>query len=312
MPEIIILGSTDITLAVAQATLQAGVGIAAIANIGSTFNISYSREKISNARYRDISSWCSEHQVRNIPFTSYDDLIREIEGHDIPLCLVAGWYHMVPRSFRDFFPKGCLGFHASLLPQLRGGAPLNWAILSGLKETGVSLFEMDDGVDTGRLYAQSRFPIGARTKIGDLVEVSQKVSAEIIHRNLAQILSDRLEPYAQNGEASYGLQRQPADSRINWNSRSQDIDSLIRATSRPYPGAFTTLNEEKISIWSAEVLEDAPLVYGAPGQIFSLPDSEYPCVVTGDVPLKILEATDAEGTDTLKLLRRSGHQRFSY
>lgn len=311
MNRVLLLGGTDVTLAVAEAVLASGAQLAAIVSVAAQFPISYSREKITNVRTVDLASWCELHDVPHIAFDSYARILADLDGEQPDLCLVAGWYHMVPSSFRERFARGCHGFHASLLPQLRGGAPLNWAILSGLDETGVTLFELGDGVDDGRVFGQERLPIGPRTTIGELVEASRDACVRLTLSLLPAMLDGSLPGYPQTGEASYGLQRRPEDGRIDWTSSVAEIDALIRATGRPYPGAFTELEGEEIRVWSAIPADAFPQVLGVPGQIARIAESEFPCVVARDGLLVIREATDTEGACRIDKLRKSGHKRFS-
>jgi methionyl-tRNA formyltransferase len=311
MPEgILLLGGTDTTIAIAEAILGLDVCLEAIVAIGATFSISYSSVNVLNARSADIAGWGTNQGVRVIPFVDYDSLIDLIRSSAPRLCLVAGWYHMVPRRFRNLFPLGCLGFHASLLPQLRGGAPLNWAILSNLSETGVTLFEMDDGVDDGPIYAQERLPINARSQIANLVEDSQRACAKLVRDHLRGILSGNVRPQPQVGVASYGLQRGPEDGRIDWRKTAREIDRLVRAVGHPYPGAFTTFQGETMFIWTTEPASMHLVIHGAPGQIARTEESLYPCIVTGTGALYIVAATDLGGRNMIDTLLRASNKRL--
>lgn len=308
---LLLLGGTDVTMAVAEAAIACGAELRGIVSVGESFTISYSDTRIKNTRIVDLHNWAQQHGVPIVPFTTYDEVLARF-AEDVPqLCLVAGWYHMVPKRVRDAFPRGCFGFHASLLPRLRGGAPLNWAIISGLAETGVTLFEMADGVDDGLVFGQARFPIGARTTIGDLVTQARQACAALTHAHLPSLIAGTARGLKQEGTPSYGLQRIPEDGKIDWTRRARDIDRLVRAVSRPYPGAFTILGDKRIRIWATSLPVSAPDVFGAPGQLARLPDCADPCVVTGDGLLSIVEATDEDGANCLDNLRRSAHKRFA-
>lgn len=308
---VLLLGGTDVTLAVAEAVVASGAQLSAVVSVAPQFSISYSREKITNVRRADLATWCEAHGIRHIAFESYAAILADLDGMQPDLCLVAGWYHMVPSNFRERFSCGCYGFHASLLPQLRGGAPLNWAILSGMNETGVTLFELGDGVDDGRVFGQERFPIGARTTIGELVKASRNACARLALSLLPAILDRSLAGRPQTGVPSYALQRRPEDGRIDWTRSVAEIDTLIRATGRPYPGAFTELEGEEIRVWSAAPADGLPKVLGLPGQIACIAESGFPCVVAQDDMLVIHEATDTDGECRLDKLRKSGHKRFA-
>lgn len=309
---VLLLGGTDVTLAVAEAVLACGAPLAGVVTIGDSFSISYSSSPIQNARAVDASDWGRGNAVEIIPFSNYDQLLREIASSQPEICLVAGWYHMVPQRFRAAFPRGCFGFHASLLPRLRGGAPLNWAILTEQTETGVTLFEMSDGVDDGPVFGQSGFAIPPRAMIGDLVRRARDACAELTRDVLPALLAGTASGREQQGAATYGMQRTPEDGRIDWRDSTVAIDRLVRAVSRPYPGAFATLGADLVRIWAAEPLASAPTVFGAPGQIARLPESAHPCVITGDGLLQIVEATDAQDVDYIDKLRKSSHKRFTF
>lgn len=311
MNSVLLLGGTDVTLAVAEAVVASGAQLAAVVSVAPQFSISYSREKITNVRRADLATWCEAQGIRHIAFESYAAIPADLDGVHPDLCLVAGWYHMVPISFRERFPCGCHGFHASLLPLLRGGAPLNWAILSGMSETGVTLFELGDGVDDGLVFGQERLPIGARTTIGELVEASRSACARLTVSLLPAMLDRSLVGRPQTGVPSYALQRRPEDGRIDWTRSVAEIDALIRATGRPYPGAFTDLEGEQIRVWSAAPADGLPRVLGLPGQIARIAESGLPCVVAQDGMLVIHEATGADGECCIDKLRKSGHKRFS-
>jgi methionyl-tRNA formyltransferase len=311
MADVLILGGTDVTIAVADAVLALGFEIRAVVTVGKAFDISYSKTPVASARFAPVDQWCAEHGIETIPFAGYDDVLEALKRRPARLCLAAGWYHHVPRTVRDRFERGCLGFHASLLPRLRGGAPLNWAILEGHEETGVSLFALADGVDDGLIFGQERLPIGPRTMIGELVEAAATASVELVRAHLPAIFEGRAEGYTQRGTPSYCLQRCPEDGRIDWRKPAIDIDRLVRAVSRPYPGAFTDLDGKRVHIWQTEPYGGKIAVSGMPGQLFRLPGSDRPHVVTGDGLLAIAEATDDEGRAASDWLTRAAQKRFS-
>lgn len=308
---IVMFGGTDATLAVASAARSVDVEIAAVVTLGEAFRISYSTREVTNARYADVGKWCAQAGVPAIPYTSYDDVFSSVDLSEVSLAVVAGWYNMVPIRVRDRFPLGAVGFHASLLPKLRGGAPLNWAILSGLRRTGVTLFALGDGVDDGPVYGQHAFAIGARDRVGQLVERANAACAELVRRHLPGILSGRAKPRIQKGAATYGLQRRPEDGAIDWRRSAVEIDRLVRATSRPYPGAYADLDGERFYLWETALFKRPPALLGAPGQIARVPGLDVPCIVTGDGVLAVVEATDAGGASLIERLMASAQKRLA-
>ena len=307
---VLVLGSTDFTLATADAIECAGVKVGAIAYVGDTFRISYAKGGAKNFRSADIAGWCAENNAEAIHYTNIDALAKAVANDRFSLCVLAGWYHLVPGSFRRIFEHGCIGFHASLLPKLRGGAPLSWAILSDLSETGLSLFEVGDGVDDGPLYAQERIAIGSETYVSELIDETRRAADRIIQRCLPGILSGRVCARPQEGAPSYCLQRTPEDGRVDWSNSAEEINRLVRAVSRPYPGGLARLNCQEIAIHRTEVTTDIEL-RGTPGQIAILPGCTWPIIACGRGCIAILEAEFEDGRDALPVLRMSSNMRLA-
>ncbi|QDJ50215.1 methionyl-tRNA formyltransferase [Bordetella hinzii] len=308
MGRIALLGSTDTTLSIAEAVLRAGHEIACIVHVAPAFSISYSDKPVSVSRQADIRGWCASRGIAAVEYGGVDALTDYFKACVADLCIVAGWYHMVPRRLRDCFAQGAVGLHASRLPELRGGAPLNWAMLAGWKETAVSLFVLSDGVDDGPLYGQEIIPIGPEDYIGDLIQRCNTASVHLIERCVDGMVNGTLAPRAQTGTPSYGAQRAPEDGVIDWRRPAADIVRLVRAVSHPYPGAFSWFADRQVRIWRARAYTEAVL-FGAPGQVLCLPQDRV-IVATGDGSVEILEADTADGECFMPVLRRGSHRRF--
>lgn len=206
---------------------------------------------------------------RGIPLYFYkksSDLDEFIAKNKPELCIVVGWYWIIKRELLDKVPYGFVGLHASLLPKYRGGSPLVWAIINGETETGVSLFYFADGLDNGDIISQAGFEIEGGDTINEVSEKAIKCSITIFTEYYPKLLQGKAPRTPQNNQqASYCAQRIPEDGKINWNWPANRIYNFIRAQSYPYPGAFTILGGEKLTIWSASLLEE--VYYGTPGQV---------------------------------------------
>ncbi len=298
---IVLFGSTDISLAVAEYLVRSAYNITAVVTTPASFKISYSRNGVHNSRHVDMMAWAAEHKIPSFLYENTDKLLQDLAGVEKDFSLVAGWHHMIPARARALFPRGCAGFHASLLPLYRGGAPLNWALLSGEAETGVSFFELSDGIDDGDLYAQDRFPIDPEDDVGALVEKSAASIIKMMDDCMPSIVAGTHVRYAQTGTPSYCGQRKPEDSLINWHCSADEIITLIRASARPYPGAYTYLDGQKVVIWRAE--HAAVKLLGAPGQILIVDENIYVVCGAGGVCLRSYDS------DTP--LVKAGQKRFS-
>jgi len=197
------------------------------------------------------------------------------------LLLALGWYYMVPRSVREMAPMGCAGIHASLLPKYRGGAPIPWAIIHGESRTGVSLFYLADGVDDGDLIGQAAFPITLQDTCATVYEKATRAAVSLLRERLPQMARGTAPRIVQDeSQATYVDQRAPEDGRLPWPEKfARQAHDWVRAQTRPYPGAFTFLGDEKVTLWAT-----------------SLPDRPaWPDAAPGAVEFPVPEASDAFG-----------------
>jgi methionyl-tRNA formyltransferase len=181
--------------------------------------------------------------------------------------LVANWYWLIAPETLAVAPRGFAGLHGALLPQLRGNAPLVWAILLGLKQTGITLFYLDPGMDTGDIIDQRIFPIGRNDSIAELLLRAECAGLEMLGLHLEGILDGTAPRRAQDStQASYASARRPEDGFINWNWPAEKVFDFIRAQTRPYPGAFTSLPDGKrVTIWRGAPFSHT--FYGIPGLV---------------------------------------------
>lgn len=309
MLKLLMLGGTDLSLAIARELVGSGIDLAGVVHLGRSIPISYDKGGIQNYRYGDVAAWCEAKGIPNQAFSDnagIEQFARDVQANFL---LVAGWYHLVPAKLRLLFEHGTAGLHASLLPALRGGAPLPWAILSGAEKTGVSLFALSDGIDAGELYGQAEIAIGQRTSVTELVALVQAASIELVVSCLRSIADGTIKMRKQSGVPTYCLQRTPDDGRIDWRKSAGDIDRLVRAVCRPYPGALTVFEGRRVTIWRSDIAPDTLVLLGQPGQIARVPDVADPVVVTGHGSL-IVRAAEVDGTDAMPVLRKSGNMRF--
>lgn len=227
------------------------VEVVAVITAAREFRISYSANPVDNVMHADLGTYGEEHKipVHTLGSSMKDSgLESKLFAGRPDFVFVAGWYHMIPGSWLARAP--IFGLHASLLPKYRGGAPLVWAMINGESKTGVSLFQMDHGVDTGPVLSTREIPIGADDEIGDLLERAERASIDIIRRDFPRIASGEIKGKAQPA-ATFPVmpQRSPSDGRIDWTQSSEKIGLFVRAQTRPYPGAFLEIEKRKVAIW---------------------------------------------------------------
>ena len=179
------------------------------------------------------------------------------------MIFVVGWSQLVLDEFIRLPPQGVFGMHPTLLPKHRGRAAIPWAILSGLAKTGVTLFEISDGTaDSGAIVGQVELPIARDETAETLYAKVTDAHLELVRRYMPELLDGSAPRIPQDTRrASAWPKRTPADGIIDWETRARYLYDWVRAQTRPYPGAFTFLGQDKVIVWGArpvELTEDAP------------------------------------------------------
>jgi methionyl-tRNA formyltransferase len=165
------------------------------------------------------------------------------------LVAVVSWSFIVPPEILAAPALGTVGIHYSLLPARRGGAPLNWAIIDGLGETGISLYYMDESVDTGDVIAQAAFPIASDATAADLLDDVVQLAPELLDSHLDAISAGTAPRVPQDESvATYTPRRKPEDSEIDWGQEPEKLHAFIRALSSPFPNAYMTIGERRLVV----------------------------------------------------------------
>jgi methionyl-tRNA formyltransferase len=235
------------------ACLTPGCAVVGVVTAPQTFAISYRPEGVSNILYADVASFAAD---RGLPSRTLVRSMGEPELFDAVAAwkpdafLVAGWYHMVPKAWRDLAPA--YGLHASLLPDYSGGAPLVWAIINGETKTGITMFQLDNGVDSGPIVDQLEEPIHSDDTIATLYARIEERGLELLANALPRLVngSAALRPQPLQGRRVMP-QRSPEDGRIDWSADSGFLERFVRAQTLPYPGAFFMLGESRLTVWAA-------------------------------------------------------------
>lgn len=180
------------------------------------------------------------------------------------LLIVLGWGQLLNEEVLSIPRIGTIGAHASLLPKMRGSAPINWAIIKGKEKTGNSLIWIDIGLDTGKIIDQIEFEIGIYDSCETLYEQVAKTNRVMLERSLPFIERNVKTGLIQKeGEGEILPRRKPKDGLIDFKRNSRAIYDLVRAVTYPYPGAFFYYNDQKVIIWKASYLKIAKTSFEA-------------------------------------------------
>lgn len=248
----------------------------------------------------------------DIPLLFVDDLnSKKINEINPDLILVVGYRKIIPIDVLDIPKFGVVGLHASLLPHLRGQAPINWSIINGDKKTGITMFVMNKGIDSGDIIDQRSSDINEDDTIITIKERIQKLAIELVHDNVSKILNDVAEYSKQPKDGTYGCARIPEDGKIDWGQKTQKIFNLIRA-SEPVYAAFSFFNSKKLFILEARPIEKDIIYYGTPGQVGMTCRDDTVDVITGDGALKIIKVKyENEEAVSAKEILKSSRMRLS-
>lgn len=171
--------------------------------------------------------------------------------------IVAAYGLILPASVLAIPIHGCLNIHASLLPRWRGAAPIQRAIAAGDHESGITIMQMDEGLDTGAMLLKVSTPIHREDTGGSLHDRLAELGGEAIVGALQLLGQNKLQPQTQqNEQACYAHKLTKQEGQINWHSDSQSIERLIRAFN-PWPGTFTDLGDQRIRLHLAQALEQS-------------------------------------------------------
>lgn len=194
------------------------------------------------------------------------------------VAVVVAFGQILPKSVLDVPARGSINVHASLLPRYRGAAPVAWAIMRGERITGITTFQMDEGMDTGPVLLRSApVPIGDDETAGELATRLAAVGADVLIETLARL--DTLRPEAQPHEgATLAPRLKKSDGRLDWTRSAGELVNTIRG-SNPWPGAVTGTPRGPLTIWRARALTAAPGRAGSPGLV--VPHEDTLAVVTG-------------------------------
>ena len=174
-------------------------------------------------------------------------------------------FRMLPEIIWSLPPMGTINVHGSLLPKYRGAAPINWAIINGEKETGVTTFKLKHEIDTGNILLQETIPINENETAGELHDVMMNVGAHLLVKTISRLIAGTLKEIAQSQitDAPHAPKIFTEQCKITWQQQIDSIHNIIRGLS-PFPGAFTSFNNKIVKIYRSEKEKMFPSI--EPGQ----------------------------------------------
>lgn len=215
------------------------------------------------------------------------EAVAELEKYQADLFVVAAFGQLLSEEILNMPEYGCINIHASLLPAYRGAAPIQWAVLNGEKESGVTIMQMDKGLDTGDMLLKRSVELSP-TETGDsLHDKLMHLGAELIVEALSKLEKGELVPEKQKDElSSYAKKLTKAMGQIDWSKDAVSLERWVRGLNS-WPSAYTFFGGKTLKIWEAQVAEENGAQKAEPGQVVSVSREGF-TVACGQGALQIL------------------------
>ena len=262
-----------------QAILESGADVCALLHLDAA------KASVTVA-HKDFSDLIAQYRLNARAFTT----LKGENGKDAfafaaaarpDLGLVVGVSELIGDDMLKLPRLGFIGMHPTLLPQGRGRAPIPWALIHDLKETGVTLFYAEPGADTGDILDQERVPVFDSDTAPVLGSRTDDVACKLFVRNLPKLADGTATRIKQDdSKATVWPRRRPEDGVIDWGKTSRALYNWVRALTRPYPGAFTFADGRKLFVWAAEQGDGGVTV---PGMVVKIDGAAWVATATGTV-----------------------------
>jgi len=266
MPRIVLIGAVDST----ELTLSKLIEHSA--NVVGVFG--YESENTDHVSgYVKLADIAASNGYNYFPFKKINEETDSIRSLKPDYIFAVGLSQLISTEILEIPSKCCIGFHPTSLPHGRGRAPLAWLILDQQTKGSATFFVLADGVDNGAIVAQKSYSISHQENVASLIDKLALAIASALDELLPSLLSNTLNFVAQDESlATYYEKRSPDDGLVEWGQSADQINRLIRATTKPYPGAYSFVGDQKIIIYEAESFTDRD-IKGVVGRIVLLGDN---------------------------------------
>ncbi len=300
MKNIIFAGTPEFSASILSALLQAGYPIRTILTQPDRPKGRGRKLSPSPVKQLALEHQLEVHQPVSLKTT---ESITQLKALQPDLIIVVAYGLLLPQEVLDIPKLGCINVHASLLPRWRGAAPIQHSILAGDKETGISIMQMDQGLDTGAVLKTLSCPIDTTETSQTLHDKLSFLGAKALIDVLSNINSLVASPQ-DDSLATYAHKINKADAKINWHSSAIEIDRQIRAFN-PWPITFTSLHDKTIRIIEASLIQNELGSSPKPGTINIIDNKLFVATEDGYLELLLLQLPGGKALPALELLK--GH-----
>lgn len=291
--KIIFMGTPDFSVMALESLIKAGHDVAAVVTQPDKPKGRSGKVQYTPVKEKALDLGIPVYQPERVKEPDFFEIVKEIHPDVI---VVIAFGQILPKEILDFPKYGCINIHASLLPKYRGAAPIQWAVIDGEKETGVTTMQMDVGLDTGDIIDRIVVPIDKKETGGSLFDKLMVAGSSLILETLEKVEKGTAVFTKQNDEEScYAKILTKQLGNINFENDAEYIERLIRGLN-PWPSAYTKLNGKNLKIWDADVVANEDNI--EPGIVYNITKDSF-SVATGKGTLVINEL-QLEGKKRMK------------
>lgn len=296
--KVVFMGTPDFSVPVLEALVTGGHEVQAVVTQPDKPKGRGKTVLMTPVKEKALEYGLTVYQPQKVRDESFLQIVRELAPDVI---VVVAFGQILPKALLQIPPYGCVNVHASLLPMYRGAAPINWVIINGEKETGVTTMQMDTGVDTGDMLEKVTVKIEEKETAGSLYDKLCVLGGQMILSTLKKIEEGRIQPVPQQGETCYAKMLDKELGNIQWESDAVSIERLIRGLN-PWPSAYTTYQDKMFKIWDADITEEES--EETPGTIWKVTkDQIFVQTGKGSLILKEVQLQGKKRMDTAAFLR---------
>ena len=281
---IVFMGTPDFSVPALKALVEAGHEVAAVVTQPDRPRGRGKELQMTPVKVQALAYGIPVYQPEKVKDPAFVEILRNLKPEVI---VVIAFGQILSRDILDLPPYGCINIHASLLPKYRGAAPIQWAVIDGEKETGVTTMMMDVGLDTGDMLEKTIIPLDPKETGGSLFDKLSQAGGPLILSTLEKLKAGTAVRTPQTDEDStYAKMLTKSLGQIDWSMEAAAIERLIRGLN-PWPSAYTFVHGKTLKIWDADVLKESS-DGAAPGQIIRT-DPHSLIVAAGEALLSIRE-----------------------
>lgn len=252
--KVVFMGTPDFSVGTLKALVEAGHEVAAVVTQPDKPKGRGHSVQFTPVKEEALGHGLTVYQPKRVRDPEFIKTLEEIAPDVI---VVVAFGQIIPKEILNLAPYGCINVHASLLPKYRGAAPIQWAVIDGEKESGVTIMRMDEGLDTGDMMAKAVVSLDVWETSGSLFDKLSRVGADLLIQTLEDLQEGKVsyEKQPEESPTPYAQMIQKQMGKIDWNNSAEKIERLIRGLD-PWPSAYTYLNKKTLKIWKAHLTEE--------------------------------------------------------